>query len=79
MPDCGQPGCAVGIEAADLARSVEGEETFGQVGRVLQSTGSYYLLFLVPPLAYFFALGIIHVLSPRLQPLAAIDLVEAKR
>jgi MFS transporter, ACS family, aldohexuronate transporter len=70
-------GSVVGI--GGTAGALAGMLLAQLVGRVLQRTGSYYLLFLVPPLAYFVALGIIHVLSPRLEPLATIDLVEAKR
>jgi ACS family hexuronate transporter-like MFS transporter len=69
-------GSVVGI--GGTAGALAGMLLAQLVGRVLQSTGSYYLLFLVPPLAYFIALGIIHALSPRLEPLAVIDLVEAK-
>jgi len=37
------------------------------VGQILQITGSYVLVFLIPCCAYLCALGIIHMLSPRLE------------
>jgi ACS family hexuronate transporter-like MFS transporter len=37
-------------------------------GRILQLTGSYHALFVMAAAAYFVALGLIHVLSPRLRP-----------
>lgn len=40
-------------------------------GRLLQVTGSYEILFVVPALAYIFALGVIHALAPRLAPVLA--------
>jgi MFS transporter, ACS family, hexuronate transporter len=42
-------------------------------GRLLQVTGSYELLFVVPALAYIVALGVIHALAPRLAPVLAIE------
>ena len=38
------------------------------VARILQITGSYVLVFLIPCSAYLVALGIIHLLAPRLEP-----------
>jgi MFS transporter, ACS family, hexuronate transporter len=37
------------------------------VGRILQATGSYIIVFLIPCSAYLIALAIIHILSPRLE------------
>jgi ACS family hexuronate transporter-like MFS transporter len=42
------------------------------VGRVLQWTGSYMIPFVMAGCAYLVALGVIHVLAPRLEP-ARID------
>jgi ACS family hexuronate transporter-like MFS transporter len=38
------------------------------VGHVLQWTGSYKVPFLIAGSAYLLALGIIHLLVPRLEP-----------
>jgi ACS family hexuronate transporter-like MFS transporter len=38
------------------------------VGHVLQRTGSYQLPFLIAGVTYFAALGVIHLLAPRLDP-----------
>lgn len=38
------------------------------IGRILQNTGSYTLIFIVAGLMYLIALAIIHVLSPKLAP-----------
>jgi MFS transporter, ACS family, hexuronate transporter len=37
-------------------------------GRLLQLTGSYRVLFMIPACAYLVALGVIHLLCPRLAP-----------
>ena len=37
-------------------------------GTILQKTGSYWSLFLIAGSSYIVALGIIHLLTPRLQP-----------
>jgi ACS family hexuronate transporter-like MFS transporter len=65
-------GSVVGI--GGMAGALSGMMLAQLVGRVLQNTGSYSVLFLVPPLAYVLALGIVHVLCPRLQPLSEYDL-----
>jgi ACS family hexuronate transporter-like MFS transporter len=70
-------GSVVGI--GGMAGAVAGMVLAQVVGRVLQSTGSYHLLFLLPPLAYLFAIGLIHLLLPRMQVLAATGLAEAAR
>jgi ACS family hexuronate transporter-like MFS transporter len=69
----GAVGSVVGI--GGMAGAFGGMLLAELVGRVLQHTGSYYILFLAPPFAYLLAVGIIHVLSPRLQPLRAADLL----
>jgi ACS family hexuronate transporter-like MFS transporter len=69
----GAVGSVVGI--GGMAGAFGGTLLAELVGRVLQHTGSYYILFLAPPFAYLLAVGIIHVLSPRLQPLRAADLL----
>jgi ACS family hexuronate transporter-like MFS transporter len=38
------------------------------VGLVLQATGSYYTLFIAAPTAYVLAIGVVHILSPQLEP-----------
>ncbi len=42
------------------------------VGEILQRTHSYYLVLLMPSCAYLFALLLIHLLAPRLEP-AKVD------
>ena len=39
-------------------------------GYILQTTGSYSLLFAICASAYFVALGAVHLLSPKLAPVA---------
>jgi ACS family hexuronate transporter-like MFS transporter len=39
-------------------------------GHLLQWTGSYYAVFIVAGLAYLVALGTIHLLVPRVKPVA---------
>ncbi len=41
-------------------------------GRLLQATGSYEILFVVPAVAYIVALGVIHALAPRLAPVGGL-------
>lgn len=43
------------------------------VGYVLQWTGSYFPVFLIAAFAYLIALLIVHLLAPRLQPIAAVE------
>ena len=38
------------------------------VGEVLQKTGSYQILWFIAGSAYLVALGLIHLLAPRLEP-----------
>jgi ACS family hexuronate transporter-like MFS transporter len=40
------------------------------VGEILQRTGSYVLIFLVAGSAYLVALAVIHVLAPKIGPVA---------
>jgi ACS family hexuronate transporter-like MFS transporter len=68
-------GSAVGI--GGMAGAIGGIVLAQVVGRVLQSTGSYAVVFLAPPLAYLLAIGVIHTLLPRLEPLGE-SLAEAK-
>jgi ACS family hexuronate transporter-like MFS transporter len=42
-------------------------------GYILQSTGSYWTLFAIAPMAYLAALALIHWLTPRLQPVERFD------
>ena len=66
-------GSVVGI--GGMAGAVSGMLLAELVGRVLQSTGSYYFLFLAPPVAYLLAIGIIHLFLPRLEPLTESELL----
>jgi ACS family hexuronate transporter-like MFS transporter len=59
-------GTAVGI--AGTAGAVGGILIAQAAGRVLQVTGSYHVLFAYAGGAYLAALGLIQVLSPRLEP-----------
>jgi ACS family hexuronate transporter-like MFS transporter len=65
------PECAVGsaVGIGGMAGAVGGIVLAQVVGRVLQSTGSYAAVFLAPPVAYLLAIGVIHALLPRLEPL----------
>lgn len=45
------------------------------VGHVLQATGSYYFLFGIAGIAYLLALGVIHLLSPKLERTKVFDQV----
>jgi ACS family hexuronate transporter-like MFS transporter len=61
----GMAGAIGGIFVAQLA------------GRVLEATGSYFVLFVAAPAAYFLAIGVIQILSPRFTPVDADDLPSA--
>jgi ACS family hexuronate transporter-like MFS transporter len=65
-------GSVVGI--GGMAGALSGMLLAELVGLVLQNTGSYHVLFLIPPFAYLLAVGIVHLLSPGLRPLGASDL-----
>jgi ACS family hexuronate transporter-like MFS transporter len=57
-----------------MAGAIGGIFVAQAAGRVLEATGSYYVLFLAAPAAYFLAIGAIQMLSPRLTPVDAADL-----
>jgi MFS transporter, ACS family, hexuronate transporter len=42
------------------------------VGQMLQTTGSYRILFIIPGSVYFLALIVVHILSPRMQRVKVI-------
>ena len=58
-------GSVVGI--GQLFGAVGGMLIALAVGQILQVTGSYIIVFAIPPAAYLLALAIIHGLSPRLE------------
>ena len=64
------PRSAVGsvVGVAGMAGAVGGMLLAQIAGRLLDVTHSYAPLFLFPPIAYLAALGVIHLLSPRLAP-----------
>jgi len=68
------PRSAVGsvVGLGGMAGAVGGMMISKIVGYVLEWTGSYFSVFMIAGLAYLVALGIIHVLVPRLEP-APID------
>lgn len=55
-----------------MAGAVGGMLIASVVGRVLQATGSYFIPFVIAGAAYLVALGVMHVIVPRLQPVEAI-------
>src|SRR5262245_62018452 len=59
-------GSVVGL--GGMAGAVGGMLIAKLTGYVLQATGSYVPVFLIAAFAYLIALGVIHVLSPRLTP-----------
>ena len=63
------PGQAVAsvVGLAGMAGAVGGMLIAELVGYVLQTTGSYRIPFLMAGVAYFVALGVIHLLAPRLE------------
>lgn len=61
-------GSVVGI--GGMAGSIGGMLIALVVGQVLQTTGSYVPIFLMAGLAYLTALGIIHLLVPRMTPVS---------
>lgn len=63
-------GSVVGIGGA--AGGLGGFLIANTVGHVLQNTGSYLIPFIMASFAYLVALGLIHILSPHLEP-AKID------
>jgi ACS family hexuronate transporter-like MFS transporter len=65
-------GSVVGI--GGMAGAISGMLLAELVGGVLSRTGSYQVLFLMPPFAYLLAVGLAHALSPHLRPLGTADL-----
>jgi ACS family hexuronate transporter-like MFS transporter len=63
-------GSVVGM--GGFAGAISGMLVASAVGLLLQATGSYTPVFLLASIAYLFALGVIHLLAPRLEP-ARID------
>jgi ACS family hexuronate transporter-like MFS transporter len=59
-------GSVVGI--GGMAGAIGGFFIATVVGHVLQWTGSYMVPFVIAGFAYLLALGVIHILSPRLEP-----------
>jgi ACS family hexuronate transporter-like MFS transporter len=64
------PRYAVGsvIGVAGMAGAVGGMFIAGITGRILQWTGSYYIVFIIAGSAYLVALAIIHTIVPKLEP-----------
>jgi ACS family hexuronate transporter-like MFS transporter len=67
-------GSVVGI--GGMAGAVGGMFIAMLVGAILQSTGSYRTIFFVAGFAYLLALLVIHLLVPRLEPIAAEGIPE---
>jgi ACS family hexuronate transporter-like MFS transporter len=65
-------GSVVGL--GGMAGAIGGIFIAQVAGRVLQATGSYYVLFLAAPSAYLVAIALIHTLSPRLEPVDASEI-----
>jgi ACS family hexuronate transporter-like MFS transporter len=59
-------GSVVGI--GGMAGAVGGMLISIVVGRILETTGSYMPVFIIAGSAYLIALGLIHLLAPRLEP-----------
>lgn len=59
-------GSVVGL--GSMAGAIGGMFIAKIVGYVLEWTGSYYSVFLIAASAYLVALGVIHLLAPRLTP-----------
>ena len=59
-------GSVVGI--GGMAGAIGGMLIASTVGLILQYTGSYLPIFVIAGSAYLVALGIIHLLAPRLEP-----------
>ena len=59
-------GSVVGI--GGMAGSIGGMLIALVVGAILERTGSYVLIFIIAASAYLFALLVIHLLAPRLEP-----------
>jgi ACS family hexuronate transporter-like MFS transporter len=59
-------GSVVGL--GGMAGAIGGMFIAKITGWVLQTTGSYFIVFLIAGSAYLVALGIVHLLAPRLEP-----------
>ena len=59
-------GSVVGF--GGMAGSIGGMLVATLTGWLLQTTGSYYTIFVLAGSAYLFALLVIHLLAPRVQP-----------
>ncbi|MBA2619609.1 MAG: MFS transporter, partial [Acidobacteria bacterium] len=66
-------GSVVGI--GGFAGSISGMLVASAVGLLLQATGSYTPIFAAAAIAYLFALLVIHLLAPKLEP-AKLDVAE---
>jgi ACS family hexuronate transporter-like MFS transporter len=51
-----------------MSGAIGGMLISGLVGVILQLTGSYFVPFVIAGTTYLLALGIIHILLPRLEP-----------
>ncbi len=67
-------GSVVGI--GGMAGAIGGLFIATVVGHVLQWTGSYMIPFVIAGFAYLLALAVIHVLSPKLEPVKIIGAVQ---
>ncbi|HEV7763650.1 MAG TPA: MFS transporter [Thermoanaerobaculia bacterium] len=59
-------GSVVGI--GGMAGAIGGMLIASATGHILQFTGSYHAVFVLAGIAYLLALGVIHMLAPRLEP-----------
>jgi MFS transporter, ACS family, hexuronate transporter len=59
-------GSVVGI--GGMAGAIGGMLVATGTGYILQLTHSYHAVFILAGIAYLIALGVIHLLAPRLQP-----------
>jgi len=64
------PRCAIGsvVGIGGMAGAVGGMLISLVVGKILETTGSYVPIFIMAASAYLLALGVIHLLAPRLEP-----------
>ncbi|MGB9464502.1 MAG: hypothetical protein WBR10_05270, partial [Candidatus Acidiferrum sp.] len=68
-------GSVVGI--GGMAGAIGGLFIATVVGHVLQWTGSYMIPFVIAGFAYLLALAVIHVLSPKMEPVKIIGAVQS--
>jgi ACS family hexuronate transporter-like MFS transporter len=59
-------GSVIGI--AGMAGAIGGMLIAWTTGRILQWTGSYYIVFIIAGSAYLVALAVIHTIVPTLEP-----------